>query len=83
MSERGVSKLFVMAMEDGLHRGRLHGRKGWDERWSNYPNSSDALADMLVRLDEEVIELSDDPSLKEAADVANIAMMIADIVRVL
>lgn len=86
MNKRPVEKKFIEAMEEGLEHGRKMGRTGWDTHWKETKFES-AKAGLLDKLDEEYQELveavedgeSFQTILKEAGDVANIAMMLADI----
>ena len=84
---RPVSSSFVQAMEEGLEWGRSQGRIGWDEGWGKVPGTF-GMPSLIDKLEEEVGELLDElledqydygSVRKEAADVANIAMMIADL----
>ena len=69
---------FALAMEDAL---RAHDHKpGW---------KSDPAVELFLRLEEEVNELREElvyerysTAMQEAADVANFAMMIFDVLRV-
>jgi hypothetical protein len=83
--------MFIDAMERGLAHGRDQGRTGWDTRWKFWQSEPATLNDIQLmleqKLDEELDEfrtaLEDNiPSLyilHEAADVANILMMLADV----
>jgi len=84
---RPVSGKFIEAMEAGLAHGREMGRIGWDTHWMRYPSRFEVKASLYKKFDEEVGELrqllafaNSDPVelLREAADVANLAMMLAD-----
>jgi len=72
-------------MRDGLENGRDKGKVGWDRKWKDtrFPyDPMQYLVDGLHReVDELVVALKIEPTrvLREAADVANFAMMIADI----
>lgn len=87
-SYRGLSTKFLDAMRDGLERGRRRGYKGWDEGWRNVSFPCSPRRWMIMRLHQEVDELivaldRGDPKervVSEAADIANFAMFIADIV---
>lgn len=84
---RGLSKEFLDLMREKLKKGSYEGKWGWEEHWQNFNYPSD----LFQCLQDEVIELaialenfrlnkgSLDHVLYEAADVANFAMMIADI----
>lgn len=84
--KRSVAGEFINAMEKGLAHGRRMGRTGWDSHWQE-SSFADVRLGLLDKLDEEVNELIEaiddnengDVVLREAADVANIAMMLADI----
>lgn len=84
--KRSVAGEFINAMEKGLAHGRRVGRTGWDSHWQE-SSFADVRLGLLDKLDEEVGELIEaiednengDVVLLEAADVANIAMMLADI----
>jgi len=82
--KRPVSIDFIAAMNERLERDLEMGKRGWDSRWIHI-YEDDKLIEMLrIKLHEEVEELFDvlnepDDLRLEAADVANIAMMIADI----
>ncbi len=87
---RSVSADFVLAMEEKLQHGRNMGRTGWDSHWKKISVDSFGLTDLIDKLDEEVDELraavvhteadftATGEIRLEAADVGNIAMMIAD-----
>lgn len=88
MKTRGLDRRFLDAMREKLSHGRERGYVGWDEHWkcrfASPPMGPNGL--LFTRLREEVTELStalhgEDKELirKEAADVANFAMFIADI----
>jgi len=82
---RPVAPKFIEAMEAGLEHGRKRGRTGWDTHWQE-TNFLDIKNGLLDKLDEEYQELfeaisdglSSNIILGEAADVANIVMMLAD-----
>lgn len=86
---RGLDKRFLDTMREKLDQGRRRGYVGWDRRWENCSFPSDPTGPhgtMMRRLREEVAELTiavhsgnPDDIRKEAADVANFAMFIADI----
>jgi len=92
---RSVSADFVLAMEEKLQHGREMGRTGWDSHWEIVSVDAFILPNLLDKLDEEVAELVEvvnelrltggkqNEVRLEAADVANIAMMIADMAGVL
>ncbi len=91
---RSVSADFVLAMEEKLEHGRNMGRTGWDSHWEEISVDSFDIFGLLHKLEEEVQELwaevnaladphpdavNDSSAMRhEAADVANVAMMIAD-----
>lgn len=92
MDKRPVSKDFVAAMEEGLQHGREMGRTWWDSFWKDRDSGlaiPDMAYDLFDLLQEEVEEFGDVISpwgalnlqevRKEAADIANFAMMIADL----
>jgi hypothetical protein len=81
-------------MRKGLEKGRAKGRVGWDNRWLRTMWNKEPLGptgSLMLKLLEEVAELisavSDSqgktPDMRriaqEAADVANLAMMVADV----
>lgn len=81
---RGLSAQFLEAMYQGLQRGREKGYVEWDQKWISSP-STNTQEWLLMRLHQEVDELvialnENNPKnvLREAADVANFAMFIAD-----
>lgn len=80
---RPVVDEFIEAMEAGLEHGRKEGRTGWDSKWQD-STFLDVESGLLDKFDEEVkelviaVELGSDDILREAADVANVAMMLAD-----
>ena len=85
MKIRGLSKDFLDAMRHGLYRGRVKGYRGWDNKWDGslfpYAPNKFMIDRLHQELDELIIALHDgDPKkiLGEASDVANFAMMIAD-----
>ena len=86
IEKRPVAGEFINAMEKGLAHGRRMGRTGWDSHWQEC-SFTDVRLGLLDKLDEEIKELIEaiendengDVVLREAADVANIAMMLADI----
>ena len=82
---RGLSNQFLNAMRQGLKRGRNKGYVGWDQHWKNTAFPCSPTGWMMMRLHQEIDELvvalnkgSPDLILREAADVANFAMFIAD-----
>ena len=89
MRKRGLDQRFLAAMRSKLDHGRRRGYIGWDEHWNDcYFDSAPEgpTGFFMTRLLQEVVELtiavaSKDPGrIKgEAADVANFAMMVADI----
>ena len=89
MSKRHVDKKFIAEMERKLESGRSRGYVGWDRHWNNcsFLISPQGVRELLFKkLQAEQTELllavaSGDPKriLEEAADVANMAMMVADI----
>ncbi len=89
---RLVSRDFIAAMEEKLEHGRSQGRTGWDSHWKKWLGKAVeydfVLSGLLNKLEEEVGELLvevangtfDKKKIRlEAADVANVAMMIADV----
>jgi hypothetical protein len=87
---RGLDSRFLSAMRDGLENGRRKGYVGWDERWAHgkvvfpVPPMDWLKARLHQEMDEltvAIYEKDPDKILKEAADVANFAMFIADITR--
>ena len=85
---RGIDERFLAAMREKLDHGRRRGRVGWDQHWQRCVFESDpsgATGFLMRRLAEEVLELgvalaldNRDGIRSEAADVANLAMMVAD-----
>ncbi len=84
---RGLSERFLNAMRAKMESGRNNGRHGWDSNWEDCYFDV-LLEDLLEGLLDEVEELKEalegraDDCTKvylEAADVANFAMMIADV----
>ena len=83
---RGLSAEFLTAMREGLKRGRQRGYVGWDQYWQKAAFPMPHKQWMMMRLHREVDELvialekgKPDEILREAADVANFAMFIADL----
>lgn len=85
---RGLSKDFLNAMREKLEHGRWRGYEGWDQRWAGYSMEPHCGTNgfLMRRLFDEYVELvlavaSGNPDVirSEAADVANFAMMVADI----
>lgn len=80
-------------MREGLQHGRQRGYHGWDNNfenvtWHKTPIGTQGV--LFEKLQEEVLELAlaihdknKSEIRKEAADVANLAMMVADIHSVL
>ena len=88
MTDRPVSSDFIRAMEEKLRHGRNMGRTGWDTHWLKISVSTFGMPSLIEKLEEEVKELLKelkpmDRDLNairlEAADIANVAMMIADL----
>lgn len=88
---RPVDKNFIKLMEVKLQHGRKCGYVGWDQHWKDclfeISNIKGPTGLLINRLQEEVTELvvalasgSHKQIALEAADVANFAMFIADIV---
>lgn len=82
---RGLSQEFLNAMREGLEKGRRNGYRGWDQYWEKVTFPCAPIVYMMIRLhaevDELVVALHKDDSkliLREAADIANFAMFIAD-----
>ena len=87
MEKRPVSKKFIELMEEKLEEGRCKSYTGWDEHWE-YTITSTPLCGvngyLFQRLLQEVVELGiaiekNENVASEAADIANFAMMIADL----
>lgn len=86
---RGIDKRFTDAMRSKLDSGRYKGRVGWDRHWKNtfFPSPPCGVKGILFSsLQDEIIELAfalkgnkKKDILEECADIANYAMMIADI----
>lgn len=85
---RGLVKDFLAAMREKLELGRRKGREGWDSKWncSFQVQLRGAHGYLMAALQAEVIELAlaihhgNRKQIRlEAADVANFAMMMADI----
>ncbi len=75
-------------MRDGLDKGRQQGYVGWDKYWEDTTFPMPVRQWFMMRLHQEIDELvislftkkrNPEQIFKEAADVANFAMMIADI----
>ena len=89
MKKRGLDRQFLIAMRDKLECGRRTGYIGWDKHWKGctwYKRPFGVDGILMDRLFEEVRELvvavaigKAPDILSEAADVANMAMMVADI----
>ena len=89
IKNRGLSSDFLAAMREKLECGRDSGYVGWDLHWKDcvWEEDPDNPTGFLAkRLEQEVQELilavksGDKKCIRlEAADVANFAMMIADI----
>lgn len=91
---RSVSSDFVLAMHEKLVEGAKKGYKGWQSYWEESSVEGMGLHFLLNRLEDEYFELQekimsalyseppkeiDKEAIRhEAADIANIAMMIAD-----
>lgn len=87
--KRGLDRRFLAKMREKMDSGRRRGYVGWDQHWEDClfpiePCGTNGF--MFQRFMQEVVELtnavtSGDPAriISEAADVANFAMMIADI----
>lgn len=84
---RNLDKEFLNAMREKLQSGRERGYHGWDHNWKGtvWPTNNPR-GYLLDRLNHEVLELAialengtKEQIRLEAADVANFAMMIADI----
>lgn len=85
---RGLSKRFLGAMREGLENGRRKGYTGWDSHWQNAFFAGPPKEYLKSRLYREIEELvvalefkNSNSILHEAADVANFAMMLADITK--
>jgi hypothetical protein len=91
MKIRGIDKRFLVAMRSKLESGRRKGHVGWDSHWIAccsagwYPKGV-GIGTLFDKLMHEVIELAlalnareKSRILEECADVANFAMMIADV----
>lgn len=90
---RGLSKAFLDKMRQKLKKGREKGRTDYDEDWPRlrtdahrYKRFKGVDGFLMCRLQEEVLELAiaidrhnSDDVMEEAADVANLAMLIADL----
>lgn len=87
MKLRGVSKRFTDCMKAKLDKGCDSGHMGWETRWRvSRPDLKGVDGYLMRRLHAEVSELilainegNARHILKEAADVANFAMFIADV----
>ncbi len=87
---RSVSADFVLAMEEKLQHGREQGRTGWDTHWEKTSIDDFGPDQLVAKLHEEVDEVivalyhGTDAELRlECADVANIVMMLVDMLGVL
>jgi len=83
---RDISQEFLQAMRKGLDKGRRMGHVEWDQHWENCTFPCSPTQWMIMRLHQEVDELviavnenNPDNILREAADVSNFAMFIADL----
>ena len=86
---RGLSKRFLDMMRHKLDSGRHKGRVGWDRHWTNCSWAMQPCGvegALMYGLRQEVRELEEalrhgkpEQIMEEAADVANFAMMVADI----
>ncbi len=88
MAIRGLSQKFLAAMRLKLAHGRAHEYTGWDSRWNchTFISLTGVRGGLMQKLFEEMAELiiavdsgKSEAIIMEAADVANMAMMIADI----
>ena len=91
MEARRVTEWFIGMMNHKLSKGREAGKTGWDSLWRLWGGKPTRPARcrslLLDRLDDEVMELRlavrrgapAQEVLQEAADVANIAMFLADV----
>jgi hypothetical protein len=84
---RDLDKRFLNAMREKLQHGRDRGYHGWDQKWKDtvWPTNNPS-GYLLDRLNHEILELAvametgtKEQIKQETADVANFAMMIADI----
>ena len=87
MTIRDLDPNFLNAMRHKMQSGRESGKVGWDRKWEDtvFP-TNDPVGYLLDCLNHEILELAIaidqgvvSDILYEAADVANFAMMIADI----
>ena len=91
MSSRGLDSRFLRAMRRKLMAGRQKGYVGWDQRWQDctFSTVDECTTKWFVRrMQDEIVELitainDQDPDavLNECADIANFAMMCADVCR--
>lgn len=88
-NDRPVSVEFIKIMEEKLQQGRINGYVGWDRHWNNtvFPHKDmcGATGYFINRLQMGVLELAEaitkgrvSDITKEAADIANFAMFVAD-----
>lgn len=89
MTKRGLDFVFTNAMRHKLQCGRNRGYVGWDRKWNDCtfqscPTGRNGF--LMQKLLSEVAELIVAVSsgnkasiLEEAADVANLAMMVSDV----
>ncbi|KKM21292.1 hypothetical protein LCGC14_1636860 [marine sediment metagenome] len=79
-AQRGVSAIFIEAMDEKLELGRRKGREEWD--LGRYKGHCHLLVSRLKEETGELLDALDGKDkaliLREAADVANFAMFIAD-----
>jgi len=75
-------------MRKGLDNGRSRGYVGWDTYWKKAAFPCDPISWLKTRLYQEIDELTvaiyegeQERILIEAADIANFAMMIADLTK--
>ena len=89
--ERGVDLDFIIAMQKGLRHGRSQGRTWWEQQFIvDGVTPMAMLHELKKKFTEELNELTDaieygapaSEVLDEAADVANMAMMIAHLYQV-
>lgn len=84
---RGLDQQFLAEMRRKLASGRRKGRIGWDRHWDCYMGSVDELwfvhriQDELCELVVEIEKGNADGILEECADIANFAMMCADVAK--
>lgn len=83
MDKRPVDPDFIQAMETRLEHGRKLDRNAWEVYWKGF-DIDEMYMNLMEMLQEhfyEFMDETDESKIKEhAADLANLAMMVADVV---